>query len=61
MMMNFFFYWVLNLPLSYVFAFQLNYGFKGLWIAMALTLVLLTCSYQMMIALADWNESHAKA
>ena len=54
-------YWIINMPLCYLFAFHLNYGFKGLWIAMSIVLMIIVISYHVIIAVTDWRRAHLEA
>ena len=61
MYVNLIAYWVINLPLCYYFAFYLDYGFKGLWIAMTIVLMAIVVAYHIIIASTDWQRAHMEA
>jgi len=54
--MNFIAYWLLNFPLGYLFAFSLNYGYRGIWMAMVVAQVFLSVSFWIMIEGTDWDK-----
>uniref|UniRef100_A0A7S3N2X1 Uncharacterized protein n=1 Tax=Euplotes harpa TaxID=151035 RepID=A0A7S3N2X1_9SPIT len=49
-------YWVLNLPLAYLFAFTFDMRLKGIWIGVQAGTVFTCVSYTIMIFKTDWNK-----
>lgn len=56
LLLAFFAYWIVNVPLSYVLAFNFDYGFSGLWAAMSLALLIIVIGYYFYIEMADWEN-----
>ena len=54
---NFIAYWLLNLPNSYLFAFYLDFGYKGLWMSMITTQIFLCSCFQILLWNHDWDKS----
>ena len=59
--MNLIAYWIINMPLCYLFAFHLGYGFKGLWLAMAIVLMGIIVAYHTIIGFTDWTKAHLES
>jgi multidrug resistance protein, MATE family len=54
--LNFIAYWIINLPLCYLLAFQLQLGHRGIWIAIVTAQVFLAICFQVMIEITDWDK-----
>ena len=49
-------YWLFGIPLSYLCAFKLDYGIRGLWYGPTFAVTYNTFWYNILIARIDWQE-----
>ena len=49
-------HWIVNLSLVYVFAFYLNKGIIGFWLAKLVLEIYIFSSYLIMIQMQDWEK-----
>lgn len=53
---NFIAYWIIMLPLSYIFTFTLGFGFRGVWMGVPVGSILLMVSYLVIFFTASWKK-----
>lgn len=58
---NFISYWIIMLPLSYIFAFHWNMGLMGVWLGVPIGSSILLLSYLVMIFRASWRKASRNA
>lgn len=61
MLINLIAFWLINVPLLYVFCFYLDFGLKGLWITMSIILITIDVCYLNLIQSKDWYEAHLES
>lgn len=49
-------HWVVNLSLVYLFAFRLNLGIIGFWLAKLVLEIYICSAYLIMINMQDWEK-----
>jgi Na+-driven multidrug efflux pump len=52
---NLFGCWILNSMMAWLFAYHLNYGVVGLWIARIILEIFIYISFSSLVYLKDWN------
>lgn len=45
------------IPMAYLFAITLALGYKGLWLALMITMTLLSIGFDNIIGKTDWNKA----
>lgn len=54
-------YWIIMLPLSYVFAFTMGLGLKGIWMGVPIGSAIIMFSYLFLFFKASWKKASINA